>query len=114
MITRSPKAADASAGTAYAIDLPTPVPASATSAPPSRWRLGGKPRLCPDGGAALARRSRQDIGGQFAGGAREVAEYECGCDRVVERAVRGVGNDRGVGGEPLQGVARGGRQQDRS
>ena len=35
-ITRSPDSAAAIAGTRYAIDFPTPVPASATSAPPSR------------------------------------------------------------------------------
>ena len=42
-----------------------------------------------------------------------MAENECGCDRVIERAVCRIGRDRGVGGQPLQCVARRRRQQDR-
>ena len=55
----------------------------------------------------------KDIGRQVARDSREMSEHERGRDRVVERAMRGVGHDRRVGREPLQGVARCGWQEDR-
>ena len=43
-----------------------------------------------------------------------MAEDERGRDRVVERAVCGVGNDRRVSGQALQRIARRGREEHRS
>ena len=71
--------------------------------------------VAPSHPVGLRQRSdlAKDVGGDLARDAREVAEDERGCDRVVERAVGGVGNDRRVGGEALQGIARRRREQDR-
>ena len=68
-------------------------------------------------GGAYQLGERRDLGEderrQGASDAREMTEHERGGDRVVERSMRGVGQDRRVGGEPLERVARSGRQQDR-
>jgi hypothetical protein len=55
----------------------------------------------------------ENVRGQLASDAREVAEDERRRDGVVERAVRRIGNDRCVSRQSLQRVARRRRQQDR-
>ena len=55
----------------------------------------------------------QDERWQRAREPRKVREHERGGDRVIERPVCGVGDDRGVRGEPLEGVARRRWKKDR-